>query len=55
MGVAGRDGIVALARVVGTICGDAADVLIWLYLAEQVRQHRGKANATGCDLDCVDF
>jgi hypothetical protein len=50
MGVAGCDGIVALARVVGTVCGDAADVLIWRYLAEQVWQHRCVANAAG-DLD----
>ena len=55
MSITGCDGIVVLARVVGTVCGYAADVLIWWYLAEEVWQHRSFANATACDLDCADF
>ena len=55
MGAAIRDGIVALACVVGTICRDAADFLVRRDLAEQVWQNRCVTNVASGDLDGSDF
>ena len=55
MGAAIRDGIVALACVVGTICRDAADFLVRRDLAEQVWQNRCVTNVASGDLDGSDL
>ncbi len=49
---AGRDGIMAAARVVGTVCRDGGNLLVRRDLGEQVRQHpspvRPDATASHC-------
>jgi hypothetical protein len=45
------DGLVALARIIGTVCGDAADLLIGRDLAQQIWQHRRIADMATGDLD----
>src|SRR5690606_749759 len=49
------DGVVTSARVVGTIRGHTADLLIARDLVEQMRQHRCIPGVATRDLDCSDF
>jgi hypothetical protein len=51
----GGDGIVALAGVERTVCSDAADLLIWRDLIEQLGQHRRVTNIAGGELGGPDF
>jgi hypothetical protein len=55
MGPAFGDGVVALARVVGPVGGDACDLLIGTDLAEQLRQHGRLAHVAPGDLDRPDL
>jgi hypothetical protein len=55
MGPAFGDGVVALARVVGPVGGDACDLLIGRDLAEQLRQHGRIAYVAAGDLDRPDL
>ncbi|GHG99747.1 hypothetical protein GCM10010961_35840 [Pseudodonghicola xiamenensis] len=50
-----RNGIMALARVAGAVCGDATDLLSGWDLIEQFRQHGGTADATAGELDSSDL
>ncbi len=45
------DGIVAFARVVGTICRDASDLLIGRDLIKQFGKHRRVSDMATSDLD----
>ncbi|QPM91185.1 hypothetical protein PSAL_024340 [Pseudooceanicola algae] len=49
------DSVVALARVIGTVGGDAADLLIRRDLAERVGQNRCVADMVPCDFNGSDF
>jgi len=51
MGISGFNGVMAFARVVSTIGGDAAEVLVRRDLVEQVWQHRRIANPAARDLN----
>ena len=51
MGIAVGNGVMAFARIVGTISGDAADLLIRRNLAEQVGQDRRITDVVPCDFD----
>ena len=53
MGIPGRNRIVAFACVVCSIGRDAAELLVWWDLVEQVRQHRSVPDAAARDLDCL--
>lgn len=55
MGASIRDGIVALARVIGAFCGHDADLLLRRGLAEQIRQHRCVADVVPADRDRPDL
>jgi hypothetical protein len=55
MGTAVGDGIVALARVVGTVCRDAAGLLLGRDLIQQFRQYGRIANVAAGEPDCRDF
>lgn len=51
MGIAVGNGVMAFARIVGTISGDAADLLIRRDLTEQVGQVRRITDVVPCDFD----
>ena len=51
MGASICDDTMAIARVVGTVGGHAADLLVRLYLAQKVGQHRRIADVASCNLD----
>ena len=51
MGASIHDGIVAIARVIGAVCGHAADLLLRWDLAEKIRLHRRVADVVPGDLD----
>ena len=51
MGALICNGIVAIARVVCTVGGHAADLLVRRYLAQKVGQHRRIADVASCNLD----
>jgi hypothetical protein len=55
VGASIRNGIVAIARVVGPVCGHAADLLLRWDLAEQIGQHRRVADVVSGDLDRPDL
>ena len=55
MSTAVSNGVVAFARIVGTVSGDAADLLTRRYLAEQVGQNRCVADMVPGDFDGPDF
>lgn len=55
IGPAIGDGVVTLARIVGPVCGDVADLLIGRDLAEQLRQHGRIADIAASELDRPDF
>ncbi|SDE57205.1 hypothetical protein SAMN04488105_10547 [Salipiger thiooxidans] len=48
------ESVVALARVIGTVGGDAADLLIRRDLAEQIGQNRCVADMVSCDFNGSD-
>jgi hypothetical protein len=50
-GAACDDGAVAVAGVVGTICGHDGDVFVLRYLVEQVRQDGAVTFPAGGELD----
>ena len=50
-----RNGIMALARVKGAVCGDATDLLFGWDLIEQFRQHGRVADASAGELDGSDL
>lgn len=50
-----RNGIMALARVIGAVCGDAADLLVRRDLTEQVGQNRCIADVAPGDLNSPDL
>ena len=45
------DGVMALARIVGAVCRDRADVLVAGDLVQQFRKHGGIADMAPRDLD----
>ena len=49
------NGVMAFARVVGTIRSHAADLLVSWNLVEQIGQHRCISGVAARDLDCSDF
>lgn len=51
MGASICNGIVAIARVVGTVGSHVADLLARRYLAQKVGQHRRIADVASCNLD----
>ena len=51
VGASIRNSIVAIARVVGPVCGHAADILLRWDLPEQIGQHRRVADVVSGDLD----
>ena len=51
MGIAGGNRVMALARIVGSIGGDRADVLLVGDLVQQLRQHGRITDIAGRDLD----
>jgi hypothetical protein len=55
IGTSVGDGIVALARILGAICRDAADLLLGRDLIQQFWQYRRIANVAAGELDCPDF
>ncbi len=55
MGAAVSNGVVALTGVVGTVGGDAGDLLVRRDLAEQIGQHRCIADVAPSDLDSPDL
>ena len=54
-GPTGRDGLVALAGVEGTVGGDAGNLLIGRDLVEKLRQYGRVADITGGELCRADF
>lgn len=54
-GPSGGDGVVTLAGVEGTICGDGRDLLVGRDLVEQLGQHRRIADLAGGELGGPDF
>ena len=55
IGPAVGDGVATLARIIGPVCGDVADLLIGGYLAEQLRQNGRIADIAAGELDRPDF
>jgi hypothetical protein len=55
MGTALGDGVVALAGVVGTVCGHAGNVLVRLDLVQYFRQNWCVANVVTGEFDGPDF
>ena len=55
MGATVGDSVVTLSSIVGAVCGDATDLFVHWYLAEQVGQHRGIADVAPGDLDGADL
>ena len=51
MGVSCGNGLVAFARVVRPICGDAANILVGRDLVQEIGQHGSISDVTAGDLD----
>jgi hypothetical protein len=55
MGIPGCNRIVAFAGVISPVSRDAAELLAWWNLVEQVWQYWGVTNATAGDFDRTDL
>lgn len=55
MGAAIGDGVMALARIVGSVSGDRSDLHVGRDLVQQLRQHRSITDVASGDLDGSDL